>query len=128
MRFRLVVTCVAVFVAVLFSVAHASAQDPGDPILSCHGDTITCDHREATASVSSTPSVGVSYLWTPSPLSGQGTANPVYDSPGSIKVVVTILATGHRDSCTTVIGLDVSEVILSCNGDMITCDHLEATA
>ena len=78
-------------------------QDITKPVLSCAGDELTGDSLMATASVTSIPSVGVSYIWFPDPVSGQGTPFARYDTPGSKKVVVTILATGCRDSCEAVI-------------------------
>ena len=69
------------------------------PELTCSGDTLTCDSTLASAKVISDPSIGVSYFWTPAPVSGQETAHARYNSPGTKKVVVTIDATGCKDSC-----------------------------
>jgi hypothetical protein len=103
-------------------------QSVSKPVLSCKGDTVTCGEPQATASVTSTPSVGISYLWTPAPMSGQGTANAVYTTAGTKKVVVTIVATGCKDSCNAVIAQDISKPLLTCKGDTITCGDLQATA
>ena len=57
----------------------------------------------ATVAVVSAPSVGVSYFWSPEPVSGQGTPQAQYDSVGPKTVTVTILATGCSDSCEAMI-------------------------
>ncbi len=98
------------------------------PEISCGADTITCAHPQATAWANSSPNVGVSYFWDPSPLSGQGTTQAVYDTPGPKKVIVTILATGCKDSCTVDVQQNIYKPVLSCSGDQLTCDSLEATA
>jgi len=98
------------------------------PELICSGDTLTCDSTLASAKVTSDPSSGVSYFWTPAPVSGQGTAHARYDAPGSKKVVVTIDATGCKDSCEAVITENVTKPVLSCTGDELTCDSLLASA
>ena len=78
-------------------------QDTTKPVLTCAGDELTCDSTMASATVISDPSVGVSYFWDPEPVSGQGTDHARYDAPGIKEVVVTILATGCKDSCEAVI-------------------------
>jgi hypothetical protein len=98
------------------------------PTLVCTGDELTCDYTLATASVTSDPSTGVSYVWTPAPVSGQGTATAMYDTPGFKKVVVAIDATGCRDSCEAEITQDLTKPVLSCQGDELTCDHTIGTA
>jgi hypothetical protein len=75
----------------------------------CSGDTLTCDSLLASAKVTSTPSVGVSYVWSPAPVTGQGTNHARYDAPGTKKIVVTILATGCKDSCNAVIAQDIAK-------------------
>jgi hypothetical protein len=103
-------------------------QSATKPILSCSGDELTCDSSMASADVTSDPSVGVSYLWTPAPVSGQGTAHARYDTPGTKKVVVTIAQTNCKDSCEAVITQNVTKPVLSCSGDELTCDSLLASA
>ncbi|MCJ7577213.1 MAG: DUF4114 domain-containing protein, partial [candidate division Zixibacteria bacterium] len=103
-------------------------QNITKPTLSCAGDELTCDSTLASATVTSNPSVGVSYLWTPAPVSGQGTANARYDTPGTKKVVVTITATGCKDSCEAVITQNVTKPALTCAGDELTCDSTLASA
>jgi hypothetical protein len=103
-------------------------QDATKPILTCQGDELTCDSTLASADVTSDPSVGVSYLWTPAPVSGQGTAHARYDTPGDKWVVVTIDATGCKDSCKAVITQDATKPILTCQGDELTCDSTLASA
>jgi hypothetical protein len=98
------------------------------PVLSCAGDELTCDSLLASATVTSDPSVGVSYLWTPAPVSGQGTAHARYDAPGTKKVVVEIDATGCKDSCNAEITQDIDIPDLTCQGDELTCDSLLASA
>jgi len=98
------------------------------PELVCSGDLLTCDSLLASASVVSTPNVGVSYVWSPAPVIGQGTPNARYNAPGTKKVVVTILATGCRDSCNAEITQNVTKPVLSCSGDELTCDSLLASA
>ena len=102
-------------------------QDITKPVLSATGDELTCDSLLASACVSSTPNVGVSYLWTPAPVSGQGNACVRYDAPGTKKVVVTILATGCKDSTTAEITQNVTKPILSCTTDTLTCDSTNAS-
>jgi hypothetical protein len=48
----------------------------------------------------------VSYAWSPSPVSGQGTNHARYDACGTVKVVVTDLETGCVDSCSAEIVCD----------------------
>ena len=103
-------------------------QDITKPVLICSGDELTCDSTLATASVISTPSVGVTYLWTPAPVSGQGTATARYSTPGTKKVVVTIDATGCKDSCNAIITQDITKPVLICSGDELTCDSTLASA
>jgi len=98
------------------------------PQLTCSGDTLTCDSTLASAKVISDPSDEVSYLWTPAPVSGQGTAHARYDSPGTKKVVVTIDATGCKDSCEAVIVEEATKPQLTCSGDTLTCDSTLASA
>jgi hypothetical protein len=106
--------------------AYLTVSPP--PLLSCAGDTLTCDSLLASATVVSNPSSGVSYLWTPEPFSGQGTAHARYNTPGTKKVVVTVDATGCKDSCEAVITQDITKPQLSCAGDELTCDSLLASA
>jgi hypothetical protein len=87
------------------------------PQLSCTGDELTCDSTLASAKVTSNPSTGVSYLWTPDPVSGQGTAHARYDAPGTKKVVVTIDATNCKDSCEVVITEDITIPVCFITGD-----------
>jgi hypothetical protein len=103
-------------------------QNITKPVLSCSGDELTCDSLLASATVTSNPSVGVSYLWTPAPISGQGTAHARYDTPGTKKVVVTITATGCKDSCEAIITQNITKPVLSCSGDELTCDSTLASA
>jgi len=77
------------------------------PQLSCVGDTLTCDSTLASAIVISYPSVGVSYMWNPEPVSGQGTDHARYDTPGTKKILVTIDSTGCLDSCEVEITQDI---------------------
>jgi hypothetical protein len=78
-------------------------QDTTKPVLTCAGDELTCDSALASATVISDPSVGVSYFWSLEPDSGQYTDHAIYDVFGTKKVVVTILATGCKDSCEAII-------------------------
>ena len=103
-------------------------QNTRRPEISCGADTITCVHPQATAWVNSSPSEGVSYFWNPAPITGQGTTQAVYDTPGIKVVVVTILATGCKDSCLVDVQQNIYKPVLSCSGDQLTCDSLEATA
>ena len=103
-------------------------QDTTKPVLTCAGDELTCDSTSASATVISDPSVGVSYSWTPEPVSGQGTDHARYDTPGTKKVVVTILATGNKDSCEAEITQDITNPVLTCAGDSLTLDSTEASA
>jgi len=103
-------------------------QNVTKPVLSCSGDELTCDSTFASAIVTSNPSTGVTYLWTPAPVSGQGTAHARYDAPGNKKAVVTITATGCKDSCEAVITQTVTKPVLSCSGDELTCDSTFASA
>jgi len=97
-------------------------QDITKPVLSCSGDELTCDSLLASATVASTPSTGVSYVWTPAPVSGQGTASARYDTPGTKKVVVTILASGCKDSCEAVITQNINGANANAGPDKIlTC-------
>ncbi|MEW5797354.1 MAG: hypothetical protein AB1772_13495, partial [Candidatus Zixiibacteriota bacterium] len=92
------------------------------PVLSCLGDTLTCDSTQATASVISSPSVGVTYLWTPAPVSGQGTSAARYNTSGAKKVVVTITATGCKDSCTATIVQNIAVPNANAGSDkVLTC-------
>jgi hypothetical protein len=111
----------------LSDTCYASLTVNPPPALICTGDEITCDNPLATASVSSTPSTGVSYAWSPAPVSGQGTATAMYNTPGTKKVVVTVDATGCVDSCEATITQDLTKPVLICTGDEITCDHPIAT-
>jgi hypothetical protein len=45
----------------------------------------------------------VSYVWSPEPVSGQGTTHARYNSVGAKKVVVTIMSEGCKDSCEAMI-------------------------
>ncbi len=103
-------------------------EDVTKPVLNCSGDELTCDSLLASADVTSTPSTGVSYVWSPAPISGQGTAHARYDTPGTKWVIVTITATGCKDSCNAVITQNITKPLLSCAGDELTCDSLNATA
>lgn len=103
-------------------------QDTTKPVLTCAGDELTCDSTMASATVISDPSVGVNYSWTPEPVSGQGTDHARYDAPGMKKVVVTILATGNKDSCEAEITQDITNPVLTCAGDSLTLDSTEASA
>ncbi|MGB8656699.1 MAG: DUF4114 domain-containing protein, partial [Candidatus Zixiibacteriota bacterium] len=89
------------------------------PVLSCAGDELTCDSTLASATVTSNPSVGVSYLWKPTPVSGQGTAAARYDTPGTKWVVVTVTATGCKDSCSAVITQDIRPPSITCPDSMV---------
>ena len=103
-------------------------EDLRKPELSCFGDDLTCDSVLATATVTSSPTVGVSYLWTPAPLSGQGTPYARYNTPGPKKVVVTYVPSGCKDSCEAVITEYVTRPQLSCDGDTLTCNQVVGTA
>jgi hypothetical protein len=103
-------------------------QDTTKPVLTCAGDELTCDSTMASATVISDPSVGVSYFWDPEPVSGQGTDHAIYDAPGMKKVVVTILATGNKDSCEAEITQNITKPVLTCAGDSLTLDSTEASA
>jgi hypothetical protein len=94
-------------------------QNVTKPVLSCAGDELTCDSLLASATVTSDPSVGVSYLWTPAPVSGQGTATARYNTPGDKWVVVTITATGCKDSCKAVITQDIRPPNITCPDSMV---------
>ena len=103
-------------------------QNITKPVLVCSGDELTCDSLLASAKVTSTPSGGVTYVWSPAPVTGQGTNHARYDAPGTKKIVVTILATGCKDSCNAVITQNVTKPVLACSGDTLTCDSLLASA
>jgi hypothetical protein len=103
-------------------------QDTTKPVLTCAGDELTCDSALASATVISDPSVGVSYFWSPEPESGQGTDRARYDAPGVKKVVVTILASGNKDSCEAEITQNITKPVLTCVGDIITPEHPLASA
>jgi hypothetical protein len=103
-------------------------QDTTKPVLTCTGDELTCDSTLASATVISDPSVGVSYFWDPEPLSGQGTDHARYNAPGMKKVVVTILASGNKDSCEAEITQNITKPVLTCAGDIITPEHPLASA
>ena len=104
------------------------AQDTTKPVLTCAGDELTCDSTLASATVVSDPSVGISYLWSPEPASGQGTDNARYDAPGIKKVVVTVLASGRKDSCEAEITQSITNPVLTCEGDSLTADSTLASA
>jgi len=72
--------------------------------------------------VISDPSSGVSYFWTPAPVTGQGTAHARYDTPGTKKVVVTINATGCKDSCEAVITENAAPPVCSITGSNVVCE------
>jgi hypothetical protein len=88
------------------------SSDTAAPVLSCQGDVLTADSLKASATVESDPSDGVSYLWCPPPVSGQGTSHARYNRPGRKKVLVTVLATGCQSSCETVIETDYRNALL----------------
>ena len=98
------------------------------PTLTCAGDELTCDSTQASATVTSNPSEGVSYFWSPAPVSGQNTAHARYDTQGDKWVVVTITATGCKDSCKAVITQNKTTPTLTCKGDTLTCDSSLASA
>ena len=104
------------------------SPDTTKPVLTCTGGQLTCDSSLASAIVASVPSVGVSYLWIPEPVSGQGTDQARYDSPGMKKVVVTILNTGNKDSCEAEITQNIIPPVLTCSGDSLTPDSALASA
>jgi hypothetical protein len=89
------------------------------PALTCAGDTLTCDSSLASATVTSNPSEGVSYFWSPAPVSGQNTAHARYDTSGDKWVVVTITATGCKDSCKAVITQDIRPPNITCPDSMV---------
>ncbi|MFH1372383.1 MAG: T9SS type A sorting domain-containing protein, partial [bacterium] len=72
------------------------------PDLTCEGDTLTCDSllASATVTVNNPGDLGtLMYVWSPAPVSGQGSAHARYDALGTKTVVVTDLDTGCKDSC-----------------------------
>jgi hypothetical protein len=104
------------------------------PDLTCTGDIWTCDEPAcASVTVNNLGSLGsVTYLWSPEPVSGQGTAIACYDTSGTVKVVVTSAA-GCIDSCEAVITEDVTPPQITCPPDVnFECDNVgafgEATA
>ncbi|HSG99937.1 MAG TPA: hypothetical protein VLB27_07810, partial [candidate division Zixibacteria bacterium] len=106
-------------------------QDITAPDLTCAGDLLTCDSTlaSATVTINNPGELGsLSYVWSPAPVSGQGTAEARYDAPGDKKVVVTDLATGCKDSCTATITQDITAPDLTCAGDTLTCDSTLASA
>ena len=71
------------------------------PKLVCTNDTITCTKLTATTTVTVDVALYLGYEWSGDGLvSGQGTPTAVWNQPGSKKVVVTILNSGCKDSCT----------------------------
>ncbi|MEW5797314.1 MAG: hypothetical protein AB1772_13295, partial [Candidatus Zixiibacteriota bacterium] len=105
------------------------------PVLSCSGDELTCDSLEASATVTSTPSTGVTYFWYGSPVSGQGTASARFNSAGTKRVVVTITATGCSDSCDATITTNTNNThadagpdkVLTCSVTQVTLDGSSTT-
>jgi len=87
-----------------------------NPDLTCEGDDLTCDSTlaSATVTVNNPGDLGtLSYNWTPDPVSGDGTNHARYDECDIVKVVVTDLDTGCKDSCEAIITCDT--VRPSCN-------------
>jgi len=100
------------------------------PVLQCTGgDSLTCTKLTANTSVSSTPSTGVSYQWSGAGLVSGGTSSTAtWNQPGTKKVIVTITATGCKDSCTAMITQNITPPSLQCSGsDTITCTNLTGT-
>jgi hypothetical protein len=70
----------------------------------------------------------LTYLWSPAPVSGQGTNHARYDAIGIKRVIVTNNATGCKDTCDAEITQDANVPDLSCSGDLLTCDSTLASA
>ena len=106
-------------------------QDIDKPDLTCEGDHLTCEDTQAcaTVTVNNPGELGtLTYVWSPEPVSGQGTASACYEDSGTVWVVVTDEDTGCKDSCSAVITQDIDKPDLTCEGDTLTCDSTLASA
>jgi predicted transposase YbfD/YdcC len=103
-------------------------QNITKPILSATGDELTCDSLNASTDLSSTPSTGITIVWSGAGLvSGGNTLHARWSQPGIKKAVVTIDATGCKDSTTAEVTQNITKPILTCTTDTLSCDSTNAS-
>ena len=111
------------------AVATASiSADVNTPTVSLSASSLTlnCSVTSQTVSVSSSIS-GLTYSWTPSPTSGQGTSNPGFSSPGSYSVVVTNTVNGCSTTANVAIASNtVAPTIATATSNTLTCSSTTA--
>ena len=112
----------------LADTCYATLVVNSPPVLSATGDELTCDSLNASTDLSSTPSTGITIVWSGAGLvSGGNTLHARWSQPGIKKAVVTIDATGCKDSTTAEVTQNITKPILSATGDELTCDSTNAS-
>ncbi len=90
------------------------------PAITISGNqTLTCTSPTVVISIATTPSSGLTYTWTGTVVSGQGTDAVVVNTAGMYTVTVTDATNGCSNSATSVITIDTAIPTVSLNTSSI---------
>ena len=89
--------------------------------------TLTCATPTAAITLTTTPSTGLTYTWTGTLLSGQGTDLITVNQPGNYSVVVTNAANGCTNTASSQVDVDANlptaSINISSTNSIITCSN-----
>ncbi|HRG02061.1 MAG TPA: gliding motility-associated C-terminal domain-containing protein [Bacteroidia bacterium] len=110
----------------------AVTTDTTAPVVTISGtQTLTCANPTATISVTSTPSSGVTYLWSGTLVSGQGTNIVTVNQAGNYDVIVTNAANGCAATVSSQVipdtNVPVASITASSSNSVITCQNTSVT-
>ena len=110
----------------------AVTTDTSAPVVTISGtQTLTCANPTATISATSTPSSGVTYLWSGTLVSGQGTNIVTVNQAGNYDVIVTNAANGCTATVSSQVipdtNVPVASITASSSNSVITCQNTSVT-
>lgn len=103
--------------------------DVNTPTVSLSANSVTLDCSNTTQTVSATSSMSdLTYSWSPSPSSGQGTSMATFDTPGSYQVVITNTINGCSSNANISVTQNTINPDVSSNvSGTLTCSNTSGT-
>ncbi|MDF2450498.1 MAG: hypothetical protein K0S26_2 [Bacteroidota bacterium] len=108
-------------------IAVTTNTTPPNVLFISNTQTLTCAKPTATISVATTPASGITYLWTGTLVSGQGTDSVIVNQAGTYSVMVTNAANGCTNTASSQVAPNtttlVATISATSSNTVLTCQN-----